>query len=136
MITRNTIGSPVAALRDGRYGSFGVTGPSARPPYGQGSLGIEVADKSASLTPPSEAVDFGNEVDFYGGRVLGLRQLGFHVFQRGENVSHGFPTTNMPNIGLEIDPNLTAVPATTYTSMVWNPPSPLLVDRWSPYLFA
>ena len=69
VITRNTIGSPVAALRNGPFGSFGVTGPSARPPYGTGSLGIEVADSSTSLTPPSEKVDFGNEVDFYGDPV-------------------------------------------------------------------
>lgn len=51
VITRNTIGSPVAALRDGPFGSFGVTGSASRPPYGNGSLGIEVADDSTSLTP-------------------------------------------------------------------------------------
>ncbi|MEU3246033.1 hypothetical protein ABZ713_25155, partial [Streptomyces sp. NPDC006875] len=32
VITRNTIGSPVAALRNGPFGSFGVTGRAARPP--------------------------------------------------------------------------------------------------------
>ncbi|WP_229841724.1 hypothetical protein [Streptomyces brasiliensis] len=136
MITRNTIGSPVAELRDGPYGSFGVKGRFARPPYGQGSLGIEVADKSTSLTPPSEVVDFGNEVDFYGDPVLGLKQLGFHVFQTSENVSYGAPNTNMPNIRFEINPNLTAAPTTTFASMVWVPPSPLVVDQWSPYLDA
>lgn len=135
VITRNTIGSPVAALRNGPFGSFGVTGPSARPPYGTGSLGIEVADNSTSLTPPSEKVDFGNEVDFYGDPVLGLNQVGFHVFQTGENVSYGGPG-NMPNIRFEINPNLTAAPATTYSTMVWLPdPSPV-TDRWSPYLDA
>ncbi|MFB6978133.1 hypothetical protein [Streptomyces scopuliridis] len=135
VITRNTIGSPVAALRNGPFGSFGVKGPSARPPYGRGSLGIEVADKSTSLTPPSEQVEFGNEVDFYGDRVLALKQVGFHVFQTGENVSYGGPG-NMPNIKFEINPNLTAAPATTYSSMVWNPaPSPV-TDRWSGYLDA
>ncbi|MES4892189.1 hypothetical protein [Streptomyces sp. NPDC096012] len=135
VITRNTIGSPVAALRNGPFGSFGVTGPSARPPYGTGSLGIEVADKSTSLTPPSEKVDFGNEVDFYGAPVLGLNQVGFHVFQTGENVSYGGPG-NMPNIRFEINPKLTTAPATTYSTMVWVPdPSPV-TDRWSPYLDA
>ncbi|MEU1535921.1 hypothetical protein [Streptomyces fagopyri] len=134
VITRNTIGSPVAALRNGPFGSFGVTGPSARPPYGTGSLGIEVADNSTSLTPPSEKVDFGNEIDFYRNPVLGLNQVGFHVFQTGENTSHGGPT-NMPNIRFEINPNLSAA-TTTYSSMVWSPPASPVTDRWSPYLNA
>ncbi|MEV2245046.1 hypothetical protein [Streptomyces sp. NPDC049970] len=135
MITRNTIGSPVAALRNGPFGSFGVTGPSARPPYGTGSLGIEVADSSTSLTPPSEKVDFGNEVDFYGDPVSGLTKVGFHVFQTGENVSYGGPQ-NMPNIRFEINPSLAAAPATTYSSMVWVPDASPVTDRWSPYLDA
>lgn len=117
VITRNTIGSPVADLRNGPFGSFGVTGPSARPPYGQGSLGIEVANNSTSLTPPSEKVDFGNEVDFFGDPVLGLDNLGFHVFQTGENVGYG-GTGNLPNIKFEIDPNLSALPADNYSTLV------------------
>ncbi|MFK0151445.1 hypothetical protein ACIQVK_05090 [Streptomyces sp. NPDC090493] len=136
VITRNTIGSPVAALRTGPFGSFGVTGPAARPPYGRGSLGIEVADNSTLLKPPAEAVHFGNEVDFYGEPVLELREVGFHVFQPGENVGYGGPG-NLPNIKFEIDPNLDRNP-TTYSSMVWNPP-PLTtnqLNRWSPYLDA
>ncbi|WP_329317993.1 MULTISPECIES: hypothetical protein [unclassified Streptomyces] len=135
VITRNTIGSPVAALRNGPFGSFGVTGRAARPPYGTGSLGIEVADNSTSLTPPSEKVDFGNEVDFYGDPVLGLTRVGFHVFQTGENTTHGGPG-NMPNIRFEINPRLTAAPGTTYSSMVWAPPASPVTDRWSPYLDA
>ncbi|MGW2840071.1 hypothetical protein ACWCWD_20055 [Streptomyces sp. NPDC001493] len=138
VITRNTIGSPVAAPRNGPYGSFGVTGTAARPPYGRGSLGIEVADRSTSLTPPSEKVSFGNEVDFYGKPVLGaqgLDKVGFHVFQTGENVSYGGPT-NMPDITFEINPNLTAAPATTFSSMVWMPPASPVTNRWSGYLDA
>ncbi|MFE7187914.1 hypothetical protein [Streptomyces erythrochromogenes] len=137
VITRNTIGSPVAALRDGPYGSFGVTGTAARPPYGRGSLGIEVADRSTSLTPPSEKASFGNEVDFYGKPVLGtqgLNQVGFHVFQTGENISYGGPT-NMPNITFEINPNLTAA-ATAYSSLVWLPPASPVTNAWSGYLDA
>ncbi|WP_371589696.1 hypothetical protein [Streptomyces virginiae] len=137
VITRNTIGSPVAALRDGPYGSFGVTGTAARPPYGRGSLGIEVADRSTSLTPSSEKVSFGNEVDFYGKPILGtqgLNQVGFHVFQTGENISYGGPT-NMPNITFEINPNLTAT-TTTYSSLVWLPPASPVTNAWSGYLDA
>jgi hypothetical protein len=140
VITRNTIGSPVAALRNGPFGSFGVQGPSARPPYGTGSLGIEVADKSTSLNPPSEKVDFGNEVDFFGDPVLGLTEVGFHVFQTGENVGYG-GTGNLPNIRFEINPN----PASTtdhYSTLVWVPgggtvaPANPPLNRWSPYIDA
>ncbi|WP_431964500.1 hypothetical protein [Actinacidiphila sp. bgisy160] len=127
VITRNTIGSPVAVLRDGPFGSFGVTGSASRPPYGNGSLGIEVADDSTSLNPPSEKVDFGNEVDFYGGRVRDLTALGFHVFQTQENVDFA-NARNLPNIKIEINPRLTADP---YSTMVWLPPAVTQTNRWS-----
>lgn len=130
IITRNTIGSPVGDHRNGPYGSFGVTGSLARPPYGEGSLGIETKDGT-------EKVDFGNEVDFYGDNALGLNRLGFHVFQTGENVGYGGPR-NMPNIRFEMDANLTnpACAADNYTTMVWVPdPSPQ-TDKWSGYIDA
>ncbi|WP_256917740.1 hypothetical protein [Streptomyces hilarionis] len=133
VITRNTIGSPVAALRNGPYGSFDVTGTSARPPYGRGSLGIEVADRSTTLSPPSEKVDFGNEVDFRGKSLLGLRRVGFHVFQTGENVSYGGPT-NMPNIRFEIDPNVNSTD--DYSTAVWVPAASPVTNAWSPFLDA
>ena len=135
VITRNTIGSPVADLRNGPFGSFGVTGPSARPPYGRGSLGIEVADDSTSLTPSSEKIDFGNEVDFFGDPVQGLRRAGFHVFQTGENESYGGPE-NMPNIRFEIDPNLAALPNDNYSTMVWVPEAAPVTNRWSGFIDA
>ncbi|MDR6981259.1 hypothetical protein J2X68_008001 [Streptomyces sp. 3330] len=133
VIARNTIGSPVAELRNGPYGPFGTTGAAARPPYGRGSLGIEVADRSTSLTPPSEKVDFGNEVDFFGKQVLGLRRVGFHVFQTGENVGYGGPT-NMPNIRFEIDPNVTS--GDDYATLVWVPNASPVTNGWSPFLDA
>ncbi len=135
VITRNTIGSPVAALRNGPFGSFGLTGPQARPPYGSGSLGIEVADRSTTLNPPSEKVDFGNEVDFFGRPVQGLLRVGFHVFQTAENIGYGGPA-NMPNIRFEIDPNLAALPATTYSTLVWTPAASPVTNGWSPFLDA
>ncbi|MFH8731891.1 hypothetical protein [Streptomyces sp. NPDC017964] len=94
VIARNTIGSPVAALRNGPFGTYGVTGTAARPPYGVGSLGIEVADKSTSRPDSAaEKIDFGNEVDFYNMPVLGLNKLGFHVFQTGRTSTTGAPRT-------------------------------------------
>ena len=67
-----------------------------------------MADRSTSLISPSEKIDFGNEVDFFGDpvRVCGV---GFHVFQTGENESYGGPE-NMPNIRFEINPSLPALP--------------------------
>jgi hypothetical protein len=137
VITRNTIGSPVAALRNGPFVSPSVLEEGNRPPYGQGSLGIEVADDSTTLTPPSEKVDFGNEVDFYGDRVRDLRKVGFHVFQTGENVTYG-GERNLPNIRFEIDPNLGSLPGDNYSTMVWVPDAVDAgdINRWSPYLDA
>ncbi|PJN10103.1 hypothetical protein CG723_20585 [Streptomyces sp. CB01635] len=136
VIARNTIGSPVAALRNGPFGTYGVTGTAARPPYGVGSLGIEVADKSTSRPDSAaEKIDFGNEVDFYNKPVLGLNKLGFHVFQTGENVDYG-GTKNLPNIRLEIDANLSTLPADNYTTLVWVPDAVLATNRWSGYINA
>ncbi|MCP9992490.1 hypothetical protein ACF09G_06280 [Streptomyces albogriseolus] len=135
VITRNTIGSPVAELRNGPFGSFGVTGASARPPYGRGSLGIEVADNSTSLSPPSEKVDFGNEVDFFGDRVRNVEEVGFHVFQTDENIDYG-GEENMPNIRFEIDPNLSSHPSDNYSTLVWVPDAAPVTGRWSPFIDA
>jgi hypothetical protein len=132
VLARNTIGSPVAALQDGPYGTFKAFGPAAEPPYGKGSLGIEVANSSA-LT---EKAAFGNEVDFRGENTLTMSQVGFSVFQTGENVGYG-GTSNLPNITLEIDANLNTLPADDYTSMVWVPNGTgVPVDQWSAYIDA
>jgi len=133
VITRNTIGSPVGDVRNGPYGTFGVTGPSARPQYGKGSLGIETADAATAGAPPSEKVDFGNEVDFFGDNVLALNQVGFHVFQTGENAA--INPRNMPNIRFEIDPNEADNPS-NYSTMVWVPDAAPVTNRWSGYIDA
>lgn len=135
VITRNTIGSPVAALRDGPFGSYGVTGVYSRPPYGNGSLGIEVAGPPTVPTAQSEKVDFGNEVDFYGDRVRDLTKVGFRVFQPNENVLSGGPR-NLPNIKFEIDPNLPPPSTDPYSTLVWVPDAVPTTNQWSPYLDA
>ncbi|WP_329219450.1 hypothetical protein OG352_23165 [Streptomyces sp. NBC_01485] len=137
VIARNTIGSPVADLRNGPYGPFGVTGTAARPPYGRGSLGIEVVGATPTLPAPPvvEKVDFGNEVDFFGKSLLALRRVGFHVFQTGENIGYG-GATNMPNIRIEIDPNVPTLPADTYSTLVWVPAASPVPNGWSPFIDA
>lgn len=136
-ITRNTIGSPVGDLRNGPFGSFGATGPLARPPYGDGSLGIETADNSTLQGSPQEKVAYGNEVDFYGDNFLNINRLGFHVFQTGENIGYG-GARNMPNITFEMDANLTnpICSADNYTSLGWNPPASPHTNTWSGYIDA
>jgi hypothetical protein len=129
VITRNTIGSPVADLRTGPFGSIGVVGPSARPPFGKGSLGIYVNDPTGFV----EKVDFGNEIDFFGDAVSRLEKVGFHVFQTGENAA--ISPSNMPNIRLEINPDLVCVPL-NYTTMVWLPDPAPVVNQWTEFLDA
>ncbi|MFD3454527.1 hypothetical protein ACFWVC_20410 [Streptomyces sp. NPDC058691] len=137
VITRNTMGSPVAELRNGPIVPFptpGVLGATARPPYGTGSLGIAVADSAIELPLRQEKVDFGNEVDFFGDPLLGLNKIGFHVFQTGENVTYGGGRPNMPNIRIEIDPNRTE--PDNYSTLVWVPPATSALNSWSPFIDA
>ena len=118
LITRNTIGSAVADLRDGPYGSFGVNGPAGSPPFGKGSVGIQVSDEAVSGSDKREKATFGNEVDFFGDPLQGLNQVGFHIFQTGENGAG-----NLPNITLEVDPSgiSTNTPGLNYSSLVFVP---------------
>jgi hypothetical protein len=130
VITRNTIGSGVADLRSGPYGSFGVIGVPSHPPFGTGSLGLQVSDNALSGGTPQEKVSFGNEVEFFGDNVADLLRVGFRVFQTGENadISPG----NMPNISLEINPQT----GSSYTTMVWVPDPAPVTNRWTGFIDA
>ncbi len=126
VIDRNTIGSPIGDLRDGPY-SISSTGDVSGPPYGKGSLGIEVANGT-------EKVAFGNEVDFLGAPVSGLTAVGYSVFRTGEDVAYG-GMNNLPNITFEVDPNIS--PSVNYSSLVWVPDGTgIPVNEWSPYIDA
>jgi hypothetical protein len=141
---RNTIGSPVAELREGMSSRFTATGTLTKPPFGTGSLGIEVnvitgvgVDPLTTTTGPVEKVDFGNEVDFFGDPVLALTEVGFHVFQTNENTStNRGGARNMPNIRFEIDPNVSVCPLVNYSTMVWVPDPAPVTNQWSGYLDA
>src|SRR6185312_10391226 len=136
VIYRNTIGSPVGELRDGPF--VVPTTASGQPPFGKGSLGIEVADNTTTLAAPQDKISFGNEVDFFGDNFLDLNQVGYRVFQTGEDVDYGGPA-NLPNITFELDPNLAPATSTSnFTSLVWQPgPNPATnVNQWSPYIDA
>ncbi len=124
VIDRNTIGSPVAVLRAGPFGSFGVTD---NPPKGIGSLGLEVAD-------PTAKISFGNEVDFYNMNVSSLTAVGFNVFTTGENSLLGIP--NMPSITFEINPAGAGATTTGYSSLVFMPAANSTSNRWSVYIDA
>src|SRR5687768_4399263 len=134
---RNTIGSPVAELRNGMSSRLTPDGVLTEPPFGKGSLGIEVSVYPGVAVGPGESkeekVDFGNEVDFFGDPIAALNEVGFHVFQTGENVGYGGPN-NLPNIRFEIDP-----PGVfTFSTMVWVPDGSGVpaVNQWSPYIDA
>jgi len=131
IITRNTIGSAVADLRTGPYGTFGVTGATAAPPFGVGSLGIQVSDNALSGGTPQEKVAFGNEVDYFGTQVASVTKVGFRVFQPQENAD--INSRNMPNITLEINPH---VAGKAYTSMVWVPDPAPVTNRWTGFISA
>ena len=139
-ITRNTIGSPHVALRAGPFGSFGVTGDAAAPPYGEGSLGMSVADDATAATPSSEKGAYGNEVDFLGDDLTTIDEIGFHVFQTDENTDVGgndASQRNLPNISFELDPNVGGASAgVNYTSLVYVPDQAPAENQWSGYIDA
>jgi len=134
VIYRNTIGSPVGELRDGPF--VIPTTASGQPPFGKGSLGLEVANDTTTLAAPQDKIAFGNEVDFFGDNFLDLNQVGYRVFQTGEDVDYGGPA-NLPNITFELDPNLNST-GSNFTSLVWQPgPNAATnVNQWSPYIDA
>ncbi|MFD8819596.1 hypothetical protein ACFV23_51025 [Streptomyces sp. NPDC059627] len=55
---------------------------------------------------PFGVPDGSGRPPYYGDPVLKLHQVGFHVFQTGENLTYGGTGVNMPNIRFEISPNL------------------------------
>lgn len=107
IIGRNTYGSPNAVLRDGPYGRTTATFPAAQaPPYGDGSLGI--------IVDAGEKVAFGNETIFAGRRLSSIDTLRYWVFAGTDDIN----TVVLPNITLEVDPN---VGTSDYTSLVYLP---------------
>ena len=122
-VDRNTIGSPVAALRAGPY-----SGP-VQPPLGVGSLGLTVQE--------TEKASFGNEVDFIGDDVSALSEVGFRVFTTPENRSAAPPgDPNMPSITFEIDPNGAGGTTTNFSSLTWNAAANSAPNVWSGYIDA
>jgi hypothetical protein len=132
VIARNTIGSPVTELRTGPFVAA-PGGDVVAPPYGDGSLGIEVMAGEGLAS--KEKAAYGNEVDFAGDNFLELTDIGFHVFTTGENFSRGEP---MPVINIELDPNLDLPGADDYTTATWVPDDVAAehINSWSPYIDA
>jgi hypothetical protein len=124
VIARNTIGSAVADLRSGPFVG------AEKPPYGIGSVGMAVSDNAIAGATPQEKAAFGNEVDFFGKPLNSVSEVGFHVFQSGEN--NAVNADNLPGITFEVDPNLATSP-TNFTSLVFLPPA-VPSNQWSDYL--
>ena len=110
IIDRNTIGSPVGALRTGPFEG------TSHPTLGDGSLGFSVANVAGA----TEKITFGNEVDYTGDLVRNISSVGFSVFTTNEDKA--LNVNNLPNITFEVDP--TGFAETTgpnYSSLVFNP---------------
>jgi hypothetical protein len=133
IISRNTIGSAVALLRGGPIAPVNPIDASAgisEPPFGEGSLQLGTSDAAVDQTSgDEEKVSFGNEVDFIGDPIADITEIGFYVFTTGENVTAGAP---MPNITIEIDPNLTGT-GDNFASLVFVADDPTAVNVWSAY---
>ena len=116
VIYRNTIGSPVADLRFG----------PATPPLGAGSLSIIVG--------PDEKVSYGVNIR---GPVTDLNEVGFRVYTTGENIARQNPVNspNLPSIAFEIDPNISSLPNTNYSTLIWSPPAQK-PGEWTPFIDA
>jgi hypothetical protein len=117
IVNRNTIGA-IADLRSGPTNA----------PVGSGALQLTIADGD-------DKVSFGNEVDFQGELVEDLSEVGFHVYNTGENVKAGGASQNMPGITFEIDPNREDKPAVGYSSLVFMPDNSA-PNQWSGYIDA
>jgi hypothetical protein len=112
LVNRNIIGAATAQVRTGPF----------TPPYGPGSINF--------LVPAgTDKMAYGNEVDFVGVPLSSVTTLGFSVFTTGENAA--INPTNLPNLGIEIDPT---GPATStginYTTLV-NVSTAAPVNVWS-----
>lgn len=132
-VARNTIGSPMEVL-----GAGPIVGAAAnqKPPYGVGALQLAVnADPAGTGNYGTEKAAWGNQIDFAGQDVSSINQLGFQVFQTGENSGRGNP--NMPSIAMEIDPNLDCAGCTgsNFSTLTFLAPQ-APTNVWSPYIDA
>jgi hypothetical protein len=121
ILNRNTIGSAHAELRSGPFGP-------ADPPLGTGSLNLTVGD--GDDPEDLEKIAYGNEVDFFG-QPFDISAIGFYVYNVGENLDEG--DDNLPNIAIEIDPNMEAFD-TEFSTLTFNPFGPVL--GWSDFIDA
>jgi hypothetical protein len=104
---RSVFGSPVAQLRSG----------PGDPPRGTGSLGLLVA--GGPNFNPAEKMTYGI---VESGRLARLTDIGFAVFTTPANSARGGEGANMPNLQLEVNPQLTdASGAITFSTLNFNP---------------
>jgi hypothetical protein len=130
-VLRNVIGSADAQLRNGPFATnFGL---DAKPPVGNGSLELNIANAQSRTT-------YGNEVDWTGELVSSIGAPSFHVYTTGENMKKGpagpdgKPTatpTNLPNISIEINPDIEGKAA--YSTLVFVPTKTPNAGSWTKY---
>jgi hypothetical protein len=106
IIDRNVVAGGDSYLRSGP----GQLLPGS---LGDGSLGIRTGsaeDKSA----------FGNATRYAGTRLADLNDLSYSVFTTKENARNFTSLANLPNLTIEINPNLSPNPS-NYSSLVFSP---------------
>ncbi|MGQ0845966.1 MAG: hypothetical protein ACT4QF_17725 [Sporichthyaceae bacterium] len=127
-ILRNVLGSATTQLRNGPYAAnFGL---DAAPPMGTGSLEINVVGQIPGTdgNTASKAA-FGNEVDFVGADPATLGAPSFWVYTTKENADRG--ANNLPNIAVELNPDL---PSRTYTTLNFVPTKAASPGDWTEFL--
>lgn len=123
VIERNTLGDATATLRNGPWARIGndiATPANGQPPFGKGSLQIQVGTGA-------EKVAYGNEQDFGGPLSLSkITILKYRVFAGMDDVTG----ITAPNLTIEVNPeNPTLMnkkgAVMTYTSLVYIPVVPV-----------
>jgi hypothetical protein len=107
IVDRNVQGNGDSALRAGPTFRAPDESFETAPPAGIGSLGMRVGATSDKAT-------FGNQVDFGGQELSTIDTLSYYAFSPSGGVS--------PALQFELNPNLQALPTTTFTTLSFEPP--------------
>jgi len=92
IVDRNVIGNGDSYLRAGPNG-VNLDGTPEEPPYGVGSLGLRTGS-------PDDAAAFGDQVDFAGDALSGLKRVEYDVYTTQENNDKA--ANNLPSVKFEV----------------------------------
>lgn len=125
VIGRNTVGSPSAVFRVGPLGrtAGGQFSATQKPPFGDGSLGVEVAGPpSGGGTTDAQKLSFGDQTDFAGLKIADINKLSYSIFTDVD--ASAFATTIRPSISIEVNPNTNGKTFSTFLYLPNNSQAP------------